>query len=132
MSSSSEADKAAAAHDDGAPTIFDKILSKEIPAKVLYEDEKALSFEDVNPQAPVHFLVIPKKRDGLTMLQNAREDQAGVLGHLLYVAKKVAGDKGLDENGYRVVINNGKDGCQSVYHLHLHVLGGRKLGWPPG
>ncbi|KAK5975707.1 Histidine triad nucleotide-binding protein 1, partial [Trichostrongylus colubriformis] len=112
-------------------TIFGKIIRKEIPAKIIYEDDEVLAFHDVSPQAPVHFLVIPKKR--IAMLQEAEDtvvDQA-LLGKLMLTAAKVARDLGL-ENGYRVVVNNGRDGCQSVFHLHLHILGGRQLGWPPG
>lgn len=122
---------AAAAADAGAPTIFDKIVAKEIPAAVVYEDEAALAFKDVNPQAPVHILVIPKVRAGLTQLSKATPEHAPLLGHLMYVAQLVAKQEGL-ETGFRIVVNDGEDGCQSVFHLHLHVLGGRKLGWPPG
>ena len=85
---------------------------------------------DINPQAPVHILVIPKNRDGLTKLSNAREDQKYILGHLMYVAQSVG--KKECPNGFRVVINDGEQGCQAVYHLHLHVVGGRQLNWPPG
>mmetsp|Transcript_1629 Transcript_1629/g.6022 ORF Transcript_1629/g.6022 Transcript_1629/m.6022 type:complete len:189 (-) Transcript_1629:97-663(-) len=117
--------------DSEGPTIFDKIISKEIPANVIYEDDKCLAFRDINPQAPVHFLVIPKVRDGLTRLSRAHEGHKEILGHLLYTAQKVAKDEGLGE-GFRVAINDGPGGCQSVYHLHLHVIGGRQLTWPPG
>ncbi|RLN49504.1 hypothetical protein BBJ28_00016023 [Nothophytophthora sp. Chile5] len=112
-------------------TIFDKIINGQIPAKIAYEDEQCLAFHDVSPQAPVHILIIPKNRDGLTQLANAEERHEGILGHLLYAAKLVAKQQNLD-NGFRIVINDGADGCQSVFHLHLHLLGGRKLGWPPG
>eukprot|EP01031_Cornospumella_fuschlensis_P030248 gene30248-36554_t len=115
-----------------APTFFDKIVSKEIPAKIIYEDELCLAFRDINPQGPVHFLVIPKNKDGLNRLSNAREDQKGLLGHLMYTAQKVAHDEGLVPGGFRVVINDGAQGSQSVYHLHLHVIGGRQMSWPPG
>ncbi|CAE7910217.1 HINT1 [Symbiodinium sp. KB8] len=116
---------------DTAPeTIFDKIIRKEIPSKIVFEDDRALAFRDVSPQAPVHVLVIPKVRDGLTQLQNAREDQEALLGHLLFVASRVGKEE--CPEGYRVVINDGKHGAQSVYHLHVHVLGGRQMGWPPG
>uniref|UniRef100_A0A6V2PK39 HIT domain-containing protein n=1 Tax=Heterosigma akashiwo TaxID=2829 RepID=A0A6V2PK39_HETAK len=113
-------------------TIFDKIISKEIPANIIHEDELCIAFHDVNPQAPVHFLVIPKSKDGLNKLSNAREDQKALLGHLLFTAQEVAGKEGLAEGGFRTVINDGRNGCQSVYHLHIHVLGGRQLTWPPG
>ena len=113
-------------------TIFDRIIDKSIPADIIYEDDLSLAFHDIAPQAPTHFLVIPKIRGRLNMIQNATEDDKNILGHLLYVASKVAKDLGLDKNGYRVVINNGVYGCQSVYHLHLHVIGGKQLNWPPG
>jgi len=122
---------AAATADTGGPTIFDKIISKEIPASVVYEDNKVLAFRDINPQAPVHVLIIPKVRDGLTGLSKAEPRHAEILGQLFYAAKVVAEKEGL-ANGYRVVINNGAEGCQSVYHLHLHVLGGRQMKWPAG
>ncbi|KAF4324509.1 hypothetical protein BBO99_00001767 [Phytophthora kernoviae] len=93
-------------------TIFDKILRKEIPAKIAYEDEQCLAFHDVNPQAPVHILLIPKHRDGLTQLAHAEEHHEAILGHLLYTAKLVAKQQNLD-SGFRIVINDGADGCQS-------------------
>ncbi|KAK2971440.1 hypothetical protein RJ640_028478 [Escallonia rubra] len=124
--------KAAAADADrGAPTIFDKIIAKEIPSTVVYEDEKVLGFRDINPQAPVHVILIPKARDGLTQLSKAEARHEEILGHLLYAAKKVAEKEGILD-GFRVVINDGPTACQSVYHLHLHVLGGRQMKWPPG
>ncbi|KAK1931490.1 Adenylylsulfatase HINT1 [Phytophthora citrophthora] len=134
--SSDERSKADAAAASGASTavgetIFDKIINGQIPAKIAYEDEQCLAFHDVNPQAPVHILLIPKKRDGLTQLAHSEERHEAVLGHLLYTAKLVAKQQNLDK-GFRIVINDGEDGCQSVFHLHLHLLGGRKLGWPPG
>ncbi|XP_039113980.1 14 kDa zinc-binding protein [Dioscorea cayenensis subsp. rotundata] len=122
---------AAATVDAGGLTIFDKIISKEIPSSIVYEDEKVLAFRDINPQAPVHVLVIPKLRDGLTQLGKAIPGHAEILGHLLYVARLVAEKEGILD-GFRVVINNGPGACQSVYHLHLHVLGGRQMKWPPG
>lgn len=119
-------------HQDGAGpnTVFDKLLSGEWPTDKVYEDEKAFAFRDVNPQAPVHILVIPKHRDGLVSLSKAREDQKELLGHLMYVAQEVG--KQECPNGFRIVINDGEHGAQSVYHLHLHVLGGRQMRWPPG
>ena len=101
----------------------------EIPTKFIYEDDKCVAFDDINPQAPVHFLVIPRK--AIPQLSDAQDEDQELLGHLLLVCKKVASDKGLTK-GYRVVVNNGPDGAQSVYHLHLHVLGGRQLQWHPG
>ncbi|KAF8092859.1 hypothetical protein N665_0400s0057 [Sinapis alba] len=122
---------AKAASDTGAPTIFDKIIAKEIPSDIVYEDENVLAFRDINPQAPVHVLVIPKLRDGLTTLGKAEPRHVEVLGQLLHASKIVAEKEGIVD-GFRVVINNGAEGCQSVYHLHLHVLGGRQMKWPPG
>lgn len=110
-------------------TIFDKIISREIPADIVYEDDRALAFKDINPQAPVHVLVIPKER--IVNVAEAEEAQAGILGHLLLVARKVAEDAGI-EDAFRVVTNSGEGAGQSVFHLHLHVLGGRPLAWPPG
>lgn len=114
--------------DLNQPTIFDKILSKDIPADIVYEDEHSLAFRDINPQAPVHVLVIPKRR--IAMLSTAKSDDKELLGHLMLTAAKVAEIENLAA-GYRVLINNGKEGLQSVYHLHLHVIGGRKLKWGP-
>nr|XP_043631944.1 14 kDa zinc-binding protein-like [Erigeron canadensis] len=122
---------AATEANTGAPTIFDKIISKEIPSSIVYEDEKVLAFRDINPQAPVHVLVIPKLRDGLTELGKAEPRHEDILGHLLHASKIVAEKEGIVD-GFRVVINSGATACQSVYHLHLHVLGGRQLKWPPG
>ncbi|KAM3132554.1 hypothetical protein pb186bvf_015367 [Paramecium bursaria] len=112
-------------------TIFDKIVAKEIPSKGIYEDELVYAFHDIQPCAPVHIILIPKNRDGLTELSKAEEKHQALLGHLLIAASKVAKIAGLDE-GYRIVINNGPQGCQSVYHLHLHIIGGEQLTWPPG
>jgi len=110
-------------------TIFDKILDGSIPATFIHQDDKCVAFNDVAPQAPVHFLVIPRKR--IAMIEKAEDGDGELLGHLMLTARKVAKEQGL-EKGYRVVINNGVEGCQSVYHLHIHVLGGRQLNWPPG
>ncbi|KAH8398490.1 hypothetical protein KR215_006735, partial [Drosophila sulfurigaster] len=126
MASEVEKAQSAAASED---TIFGKILRKEIPCKFIYEDEKCVAFNDVAPQAPTHFLVIPRKP--IAQLSLAEDGDAELLGHLLLVGRKVAKDLGL-EKGYRVVINNGQHGAQSVYHLHLHFLGGRQMQWPPG
>mmetsp|Transcript_24583 Transcript_24583/g.53836 ORF Transcript_24583/g.53836 Transcript_24583/m.53836 type:complete len:195 (-) Transcript_24583:1586-2170(-) len=133
--SSDEVEKAkeAAANNagDGQPlTIFDKILSGDIPANKIHDDDFCIAFRDVSPQAPVHFLVIPKNRDGLTQLSKAREDQKELLGHLMYVAQKLGQEE--CPEGFRVVVNDGQNGAQSVYHLHLHVMGGRQMQWPPG
>ncbi|WP_425614684.1 histidine triad nucleotide-binding protein [Anatilimnocola sp. NA78] len=110
-------------------TIFKKIIDKEIPVKLIYEDELCLAFPDINPQAPTHVLVIPKK-EIVNLAAALQEDQA-LLGHLMLVIQKIAGQLGLAE-GYRVVANCGPHGGQSVDHLHFHVLGGRHLQWPPG
>nr|XP_015195672.1 PREDICTED: uncharacterized HIT-like protein Synpcc7942_1390 isoform X1 [Lepisosteus oculatus] len=123
------AEEARRKYGNPASTIFSKIIDKTIPADVIYEDEKCLAFRDISPQAPVHFLVIP--RTPIPRISEAKDDEAQLLGHLLVVAKKVAAKEGLRE-GYRVVINDGKHGAQSVYHLHIHVLGGRQMSWPPG
>uniref|UniRef100_A0A383W1V9 HIT domain-containing protein n=1 Tax=Tetradesmus obliquus TaxID=3088 RepID=A0A383W1V9_TETOB len=132
MSSEVDAARAAASQaDSDAPTLFDKIVAKQIPATIIYEDEQALAFRDINPQAPVHFLVIPKDRNGLTRLSKMDESHRALVGHLMYVAQLVAKQEGLLP-GFRVVINDGPEGCQSVYHLHLHIMGGRQLTWPPG
>jgi histidine triad (HIT) family protein len=110
-------------------TIFEKIIAREIPAKIAYEDGDVLAFHDVNPQAPVHVLVVPKRL--IARLNNAKPEDEALLGKLLLAAKKVANELGLT-NGYRVVINNGPDGGESVPHLHVHVLGKRTMAWPPG
>eukprot|EP00252_Welwitschia_mirabilis_P019712 TRINITY_DN463_c0_g1_i1.p1 TRINITY_DN463_c0_g1~~TRINITY_DN463_c0_g1_i1.p1 ORF type:complete len:158 (-),score=29.76 TRINITY_DN463_c0_g1_i1:350-823(-) len=117
--------------DDNTPTVFDKILNKEIPSTVVYEDEKVLAFRDIAPQAPTHVIIIPKVKDGLTRLSKAEERHRDILGHLLYTAKVIAKQEGLSD-GFRVVINDGPQGCQSVYHLHVHLIGGRQMNWPPG
>jgi histidine triad (HIT) family protein len=110
-------------------TIFKRIIDKEIPAQIVYEDDRCLAFRDVNPQAPVHVLVIPKHE--IPSLAQSADEDAALLGHLLSAVRTVAKQLGL-ANGYRVVINCGPDGGQTVDHLHLHVLGGRRLVWPPG
>ncbi|AES75129.1 putative adenylylsulfatase [Medicago truncatula] len=131
MASEKEAALAATPPDADSPTIFDKIINKEIPSTVVYEDDKVLAFRDIQPQGPVHILLIPKVRDGLTGISKAEERHIDILGRLLYTAKLVAKQEGLDD-GYRVVINDGPKGCQSVYHIHVHVIGGRQMNWPPG
>ena len=110
-------------------TIFDKILKKEIPAKVVFEDDDVLAFQDINPQAPTHLLIVPKKV--IKRVGEASDNDKELLGHLLITARDMAKKLNLD-NGYRVVINNGPDGGESVPHLHVHLLGGRQLLWPPG
>lgn len=110
-------------------TIFSKIINKEIPADILYEDELALAFKDINPQAPVHFLVIPKK--AIATLNDIEKQDCEVVGHLSWVAATVAEQLGVAQQGYRTVMNCNEYGGQTVYHIHLHVLAGKALGWPP-
>ena len=114
----------------GAETVFDKIIRREIPADIVYEDETCLAFRDIQPQAPTHILIIPKER--LTGLQAADSSHQALLGHLLVTAQKVAAEAGLLESGFRCVVNAGENGGQTVNHLHIHLLGGRPLVWPPG
>ncbi|CAN9512654.1 unnamed protein product [Ophioblennius macclurei] len=123
------AEEASRRSGSAAPTIFSKVVDKSLPADIIYEDDKCLAFRDISPQAPVHFLVIP--RIPIPRISEARDEDAELLGHLLVVAKNVAKQESLTE-GFRVVINDGKHGAQSVYHLHVHVMGGRQMAWPPG
>jgi histidine triad (HIT) family protein len=111
-------------------TIFDRILRKELPADVVFEDETVLAFRDVNPQAPVHVLVIPKRR--VARFAGLRHESAADVGAFFQKVAEGAAALRLDERGYRVVVNNGPDGQQSVEYLHAHILGGRPLSWPPG
>jgi histidine triad (HIT) family protein len=111
-------------------TIFEKIAAREIPAEIVFEDDLVLAFRDIKPQAPTHVLVVPKR--AIPRLDEAKPEDHAVLGHLLLKAAEVARRLGIDRSGYRVVVNNGPDGGESVPHLHLHVLGGRPMGWPPG
>ena len=111
-------------------TLFQRIIDREIPADIVYEDDRTLAFRDIAPQAPVHVLVIPKTP--LARLSASTDGDSALLGHLLAVARKVAEQEGINEAGYRVVTNDGANGGQSVDHLHLHVLGGRPMAWPPG
>lgn len=111
-------------------TIFKKIIDKEIPADVVYEDDLCLAFKDIDPKAPVHILIIPKKE--IPSMAEVSQDDEGVLGHLLVVASKVAKDHGISNSGYRLVVNTNNEGGQEVYHLHIHLLGGRQMTWPPG
>ncbi len=110
-------------------TIFGKIIRKEIPADIVYEDDLCLAFRDINPQAPTHILVIPKK--AIPRLADAVDQDKELLGHMLLTVKSVAQQEGLGK-GYRVVINTDQDGGQTVFHLHMHLMGGRSLSWPPG
>ncbi|RLN23078.1 14 kDa zinc-binding protein-like [Panicum miliaceum] len=126
-----EKEAALAAEPVDGPTIFDIIIGKEIPSQVVYEDQKVLAYRDISPQPPIHIIIIPKVKDGLSRMSKAEERHVEVLGNLLYAAKVVAKQEGL-EDGFRIVINDGPEGCQSVYHLHVHLLGGRQMNWPPG
>jgi histidine triad (HIT) family protein len=111
-------------------TLFEKIVAREIPAKVVYEDALVIAFHDIKPQAPTHVLIVPKKP--IPRIAEARSQDHPVLGHLLLKAAEVADKLGLKQNGYRLVFNNGPDAGEAVPHLHCHILGGRKMNWPPG
>lgn len=111
-------------------TIFSKIVAREIPAEIVYEDEEVLAFKDVNPQAPVHVLVIPKRE--IATVNDLGTDDAELIGRLVLAARQIAYAMGVAEDGYRVVLNCNAAAGQSVYHLHLHLLGGRPMSWPPG
>ena len=111
-------------------TIFEKIAAREIPAKIVFEDDEVLAFHDVSPQAPVHVLIVPKRV--IPRLSETNDSDQQILGKLILTATQVARDLGVIESGYRVVINNGPDAGESVPHLHVHLLGKRALAWPPG
>ncbi|XP_071479701.1 uncharacterized protein [Diadema antillarum] len=113
----------------GGDSVFGQIIRKEIPAKILYEDDNTIAIRNRNPRAPSHFLVIPKTP--ITGISAAKKEHIPILGEMMYTAKKVAEQEGLSE-GYRLVVNDGDHGCQSVYHIHMHVIGGKQLSWPPG
>lgn len=113
-----------------ADCLFCKIIDKKIPAKIVHEDEKSLAFQDINPQAPVHLLIIPKRHIiGLSTLQPGETEQ---VAHLFSVVPKLAREKGISESGFRTVVNSGREAGQTVFHLHVHLLGGRPFQWPPG
>jgi histidine triad (HIT) family protein len=111
-------------------TLFEKIVARETPAVVVYEDELVMAFRDIRPQAPVHVLIVPKKP--IPRIAEAQPEDQQVLGHLLLKAAKVADELGLTKSGFRLVFNNGPDAGEAVPHLHCHIIGGRRLGWPPG
>ena len=111
-------------------TLFEKIAAREIPAQIVFEDDLVLAIRDIKPAAPVHVLIVPKKP--IPRIAEAKPDDHKVLGHLLLKAAEVAKSLGLNEGGYRLVINNGPNAGESVSHLHLHILGGRHMSWPPG
>ena len=110
-------------------TLFEKIISREIPATILYEDEKVIAFRDIKPQAPTHVLIVPKR--AIPRISEATPEDLTLIGHLMLKAAEVAKSLGL-QNGYRLVFNNGADAGEAVPHLHCHILGGRKMNWPPG
>jgi histidine triad (HIT) family protein len=111
-------------------TLFQKICEKQIPATIVFEDDRCVAFRDISPQAPVHILIVPRK--AVTRVGLAEAEDEALLGHLLLSAAAVARQEGLEDRGYRLVINNGADGGEAVPHLHVHLLGGRQLLWPPG
>ena len=111
-------------------TLFEKIIAREVPAAIVFEDDSVLAFRDILPQAPTHVLIVPKKL--IARLAEAQADDEKLLGHLLLKAAEVADKVGLKKGGYRLVINNGADGGETVPHLHVHILGGRHMAWPPG
>ncbi|HEX8653474.1 MAG TPA: histidine triad nucleotide-binding protein [Pyrinomonadaceae bacterium] len=110
--------------------LFCRVVAGEVPADIIYQDERSIAFRDINPQAPVHVLIIP--RDHMESLDEAAQRDEATLGHLLRVGARIANEQGLSESGYRTVVNTGAGAGQSVFHLHLHVLGGRSMSWPPG
>lgn len=110
-------------------TIFSKIINREIPADIVYEDDIALAFKDINPQAPVHVLIIPKKP--IATINDIEDEDAAIVGHLYVVASKLAVQHGFAKDGYRCVMNCNEHGGQTVYHIHLHLLAGKAMGWPP-
>ena len=112
------------------PTVFTKIINREIPADIVYEDNEILAFNDINPQAPIHILIIPKKE--IKTINDIHSVDAAIIGKLFLIAKKIAKKLDISEDGYRVVMNCNEHGGQSVYHIHLHLIGGRRLSWPPG
>ncbi len=114
----------------GGDTIFGKIIRREIPATIVYETESVLAFRDIAPQAPTHIVVIPK--EPIVSLAHSTPEHRGVLGDLMLAVAEIARQEGLEDGGYRVVTNIGRHGGQTVFHLHLHLLGGRDLSWPPG
>ena len=111
-------------------TLFEKIIARQIPADIIYEDDLVLAFRDIKPQAPTHILIVPKRH--IARISEAQPADAALLGHLLLKAAEIARTVGVGETGFRLVINNGPDGGETVPHLHCHIVGGRELAWPPG
>jgi len=110
--------------------LFCKIVDRKIPAKLVHSDKRAIAFEDINPQAPTHILIVPNKH--IPDIQSMSEGDCELIGHLFFIARNLAEKRGLDKKGYRLVINNGRDAGQAVFHIHLHLLSGRAFAWPPG
>lgn len=110
-------------------TLFTKIINREIPADIVYEDEQVLAFNDISPQAPIHFLVIPKKV--IATINDIQSDDKVLVGHMYWVAAQIAAEQGFADQGYRAVMNCNEYGGQTVYHIHLHILAGKPMGWPP-
>jgi histidine triad (HIT) family protein len=113
-----------------ADNLFDKIIRREIPADIVFENDDILAFRDINPQAPVHVLIIPKRH--IPTINDLGESDAELVGRLVLVARAIAAEEGLSDDGYRLVFNCNEHGGQSVFHIHLHLLGGRSMSWPPG
>lgn len=111
-------------------TLFTRIINREIPADIVYEDDRAIAFNDIDPQAPIHMLIVPKKE--IPTINDISEEDEALVGHLYRIAAQLAHEKGIAEDGYRVVMNCNEYGGQSVYHIHLHMMGGRRMGWPAG
>ncbi|VWU52371.1 protein kinase c inhibitor-like protein, putative [Hepatocystis sp. ex Piliocolobus tephrosceles] len=130
MANEEELALANAGKDENGDSIFGKIARKEMKVDLVYEDDKVMAFNDINPQAPVHILVIPKMRDGLTRLSKAENRHKEILGHLMWAVAEIVRQKDLGD--FRLVVNNGPEACQSVYYLHLHILAKRQMKWPPG
>ena len=112
------------------PCLFCKIINREIPASIVYEDDQVLAFNDIGPQAPTHVLVVPKRH--IATLNDVQDGDASLVGSLLHRAAAIAKERGIDAAGYRTVFNTNRDAGQTVFHIHLHLLGGRSFGWPPG
>lgn len=113
-----------------ADCLFCKIINKEINSDILFEDDDVLAFRDINPQAPTHILIVPKKH--ISTLNDLQQEDEGLTGKIILTAQSLAKQENIDENGYRLVFNCNSDGGQEVYHIHLHLLGGRRMQWPPG
>lgn len=113
-----------------ANCLFCKIIQRELPAKIVFEDEQAVAFNDINPQAPTHILIVPKRH--VATLNDLTPPDNSMMGHLVYIASQLARERQIDQSGYRTVINTNSQAGQSVFHIHLHLLGGRAMRWPPG